>query len=284
MERALDGRGMDHVPLFPWLFNTTMSEGSVTCRYDAREVTGEYAESWLDLIYVMSIGFRDLPEALYKLRILRHLSRSGIRIVNSVDTIQGCRNKVHQTMVLAHEGFPVPQTLLTESVHLAVDFIMKNQPCILKPTTGLQGRGLLMVPEGMDIGEVIDYVSWFQARYGRDVICVQEYVEHQNYDIRVLVVGGEVVSKMKRFNQDSWKTNIAAGAKPMPCTEDVDELALSAAEAVGGEIVGVDVLPSSEGKRYLLEVNAFPGWTGLQEITDFSIAGSVAEYLGSLEG
>jgi len=280
LEPILSGRRIPHQAIFPWLFATEVRDGTVECSYDSLRMAGD--ELFYDLIYVISLGFDQLPEALYKLEFLRQLRSRGTRIVNSIETIETCRNKVSMTLRMVSRGVRMPTTLITESVHLAVDFIRSNRPCVLKPITGLQGRGIIMIPEEMREGDIVDYVSWFQAKYGKDVIYVQRFIEHPQYDIRALVIGGEVVSKMRRFNPQGWRTNISAGAQPLPSQDDVDEIALQAAEAVGGEIVGVDILPSVEGDYYVLEVNAFPGWQGLQEVTDRSIAEAAVDYLCSL--
>ncbi len=281
MRRALSRRHLPHQALFPWLFIAHARGPSVEYYYDRMALTGPDAELSFDLMYLISLGYDQLPEVLYKLELLRELEDRGTRIVNSIKAVESCRNKVAMTLKLVSHGVKMPQTLITESVHLAVEFITANSPCVLKPITGLQGRGLVMIPPGMREGDIVDYVSWFQAKYGKDVIYVQKFIQHPQYDIRVLVVGGEVISKMRRFNPEGWRTNIAAGAHALPSKDDVDDVALHAAEVVGGEVVGVDVLPSLEGEYFILEVNAFPGWSGLQEVTDRNIAEAVVDYLTS---
>lgn len=278
----LSGRGIPHQPVFPWLLAAEVRDGFIEHTYDSLRMTGPDEELSFDLMYIISLGFDQLPEALYKLEFLRQLRLRGTRIVNSIETIEMCRNKVNMTLRMVSEGVNMPRTLITESVHLAVEFIKSNRPCVLKPITGLQGRGIIMIPPEMREGDIIDYVSWFQAKYGKDVIYVQRFIEHPQYDIRVLVIGGEVVSKMRRFNPEGWRTNISVGAQPLPSKDKVDDIALHAAKAVGGEIVGVDILPSVKGEYYVLEVNAFPGWQGLQEVTDRNIAEAVVDYLCSL--
>ncbi len=280
LDASLERLGIAHAAVFPWLFSVTLQGGRVKHFYDSRPQPGE-GEA-LDVVYVISLGFEDLQETLYKLKLLAELEGTGSRLVNSIETIRTCRNKVSMTLKLVSQGIRMPDTMITESVHVAVDYIEERRPCVLKPIAGLQGRGLTMIPASMSHGDVLDYVSWFQAKYGRDVIYVQEFIDHPGYDIRVLVVGDRVVSKMRRWNPDDWRTNIHAGAHPMPSEDPVDEMALQAADAVGGEVVGVDILPSKEGEYYILEVNSFPGWKGLQEVTEVDISDAVARYLASL--
>ena len=57
------------------------------------------------------------------------------------------------------------------------------------------------------------------------------------------------------------------------------DLAVRAAEAVGAEYAGVDLLPAKDGSLYVLEVNGIPGWEGLQRATGVEIAPALVEHL-----
>ena len=75
--------------------------------------------------------------------------------------------------------------------------------------------------------------------------------------MRVVVSGGCVVGSARRVAQPGeWRTNAALGATvepayapPLAC-----ELALAAVEAVGGDLAGVDLLPTRDG-FVVIEVN-----------------------------
>ena len=49
--------------------------------------------------------------------------------------------------------------------------------------------------------------------------------------------------------------------------------------AVGADYAGVDLLPSRDGTVFVLEVNAIPGWQGLQRATGLDVAGAIVEHL-----
>ena len=56
-------------------------------------------------------------------------------------------------------------------------------------------------------------------------------------------------------------------------------LALRATVAVGADYAGVDLLPSRDGRIYVLEVNGIPGWKGLQYATGVDVAGAIVDHL-----
>ena len=59
----------------------------------------------------------------------------------------------------------------------------------------------------------------------------------------------------------------------------MERLAIAAAEAVGAEIAGVDVLVTAESGPTVLEVNSMPAWSGVQKVSNRNIAEAIASAL-----
>jgi RimK family alpha-L-glutamate ligase len=118
------------------------------------------------------------------------------------------------------------------------------------------------------------------------VYYVQEYIHHQSRsgssgrDIRAFVLGERVLASMERLS-NSWRTNFARGAqcRPVRLTADQEALCIQAAQAVGTEYAGVDLLPANNGEVFVVEVNGIPGWKGLQATGDLDIAAEIVDYL-----
>ena len=57
-------------------------------------------------------------------------------------------------------------------------------------------------------------------------------------------------------------------------------VSVRAAEAVGLEYTGVDILKSERSDDfYVVELNSTPGWEGLQTVTEKSISDQVVDHL-----
>lgn len=94
------------------------------------------------------------------------------------------------------------------------------------------------------------------------VLYVQQYIAHPGWDLRVFVLGNQVLTAMRRHARNNWRTNVAQGGRgeAVRLTAAEEQLALQAARAVGVVAAGVDLLPGPAGEWYVLEVNAVPGW------------------------
>jgi RimK family alpha-L-glutamate ligase len=137
------------------------------------------------------------------------------------------------------------------------------------------GRGLVRVED-----EELAYRVFKALDLERAVYYVQETIPHHGVDIRAFVIGGRVVAAIERV-ADSWRTNVARGAKarPVTLTAEQEALCLQAAKILEIDYGGVDLLPAANGELYLIELNSVPGWQGLQTVTPTNIAEELVTYL-----
>ena len=111
---------------------------------------------------------------------------------------------------------------------------------------------------------------------------IQEYIDLPNRDIRTLVVGDEVLAAMFRYRKDGdWRTNVARGGVPMMAylNEELREISLKAAEAIGGEVISVDVFEMPDGTYLVNEVNGCPEFKGFIQATGMDVADKIINYL-----
>ena len=115
--------------------------------------------------------------------------------------------------------------------------------------------------------------------YHHSIFYIQQYVEKQNRDIRSFVVGDQCIAAIYR-SSDHWITNTARGAIASKCevSNEVAEISLAAAEAVGGGIVAVDLFESDQG-LLVNEVNYTMEFRNSIDTTGIDIPAVVANYV-----
>ncbi|RLE61315.1 MAG: RimK family alpha-L-glutamate ligase, partial [Thermoprotei archaeon] len=212
----------------------------------------------IEAIIVRPIGRCSLDQAIFRMDLLHKLCRLGKVVINNPSAIEKCIDKYYALSLLEERGIPIPRTVVTESVREAINaFYELGKDVVVKPLFGSRGRGITRITDPEVARRVFNTL-----RFLHHVIYIQEFIPHGNRDIRVFIVGDEVVAAMYRESED-WKTNIALGAKPKPLTpsEELQELALRTAKTLGCEVAGVDILESRDG-YVVTEVNSQPGWRG----------------------
>ena len=227
----------------------------------------------LDLLIVRGLPRGSLEQVIFRMDALHALAELGVRCVNSPRAIERTVDKSWAGAVLAMSGVPTPPTIVCESYDGAMQaFEQLGSDVVVKPLFGAMGNGIVRV-EDRDVAHRV-----FRAlELERGVYYVQRTVAPTGRrDMRVLVVGGEIAGAMERAT-DSWRANIARGARPRAFTPTEDErgLALAAAAAVEADIAGVDLLIGPDGDAVVLEVNGIPGWQALQSVCEQDLTARV---------
>lgn len=214
----------------------------------------------------------------YGLAVVSHLDTMGVPVVNGATAISRSRDKVRCLQLLAAARLDVPRTVMATQ-HASVRQLVQlvgGLPCIIKLLRGTQGVGVML---GNTLAEVETILQTFWG-LGQDV-CLQEFVrEAKGTDLRVLVVGEQVVGAMRRTaRKGDFRANIHRGGEGQPAKLDAHTrlAAVKAARTIGLEVCGVDLLESKDGPK-VMELNSSPGFEGLEAATKKDIAGDIVRH------
>jgi len=214
------------------------------------------------------------------LHLTAALEKSGLSVINSFNVSLICGNKLFTTLALIKAGVPNPKTFVAfteEGAYKALEDL--GYPLVMKPVVGSWGRLVALIKDKDSAQALIE--SREEMRNALlQIYYFQEYVERPPRDIRIMVIGDEVVAASYRYSpQDDWRTNVARGgtSKPCPITPELEELAHKAAEAVGGGVLAVDCMESHD-KILVHEVNSTVEFRGLSTATHVNIAKKIMEY------
>ncbi|PUA31651.1 MAG: lysine biosynthesis protein LysX [Candidatus Terraquivivens tikiterensis] len=220
----------------------------------------------LDLVFERCVSFyRALASSLA-------LQEQGIPVVNSFDVIRNCGDKMFTTMVLAKKGIPVPRTMIAFDRERALDAAKKiGYPVVVKPIHGSWGRMIAKADDESSLLDIIDFREnmpspHFQIHY------IQEFIRKPGRDIRAYYVWGEVPVAIYRVSQN-WKTNTALGARAEPASldENLKELVIKAGDALGGGVLGVDLMEGEDGRVLVSEVNAVVEFKNTVRVTGYDL-------------
>jgi [lysine-biosynthesis-protein LysW]--L-2-aminoadipate ligase len=180
--------------------------------------------------------------------VTRLLDAYGVDVVNDPTTAAICADKVWGSLALLSAGVPTPRTTVAftpESALAAIEAF--GYPCVLKPITGSWGRLISRIDTRTAAETVLEHKDVLGG-YEHKVFYVQEYVDKPGRDIRVLTCDAEPVAAMTRTS-DHWLTNAARGAttEPFALDDEAADVAGRASEAVGGGLLGVDLMEAGGG-------------------------------------
>ena len=250
---------------------------------DFRRVTAGVAPVRFSLQEYDGVILRTMPpgsleQVVFRMDVLHRLQAAGVRVLNPPRTAEICVDKYLATARLEAAGLPVPPTVVCQHADAALEaFEQLGGDVVVKPVFGSEGRGMVRVADIETAWRTFRTLERLQC-----VLYLQKFIRHPGWDLRAFVIGGKVLTAMRRrVSADGWRTNVAQGGsgEPVRLAPDEERLALRAAAAVHCPVAGVDLIQGPSGEWYVLEVNAVPGWRALAPVTGIDVAIAIVDFL-----
>lgn len=219
---------------------------------------------------------------------LKLFDTAGVKTVNTYNVATICGDKLLTSCALAEHKVPQPEVRVAFTEESALKTIEEmGYPVVLKPAVGSWGR-LLSKVNDRDAAEAILEHKAVLGSYHHSIFYIQKYVEKTRIengerlpgrDIRSFVVGDKCIAAIYRTSPH-WITNTARGGKATNCTvtEELNDISVSAAKAVGGGIVAIDVFETEEGLM-VNEVNYTMEYKNSIATTGVNIPQKMVEYV-----
>jgi len=196
----------------------------------------------------VALGRLDVREALDGMEEgetdLERLAAGGVEVLNPAAALAAAHDKLLTARILRRAGVPHPRTWLIAD---GAPSPAPELPLVLKPRFGSWGRDVVLCRTAEELDRAIGAIvkrPWFHE-HG---VLAQELVEPLGWDLRVVVAGGRVVGAARRVAaRGEWRTNVALGGVSRPAVPPplARRLALDAAQAIRGDLVGIDLLPTA---------------------------------------
>jgi len=203
-----------------------------------------------------------------------------IPVLNKFEVANICGNKMFMTLLLKKNNIPTPKTYFSFSSESAAKNLEKvGFPLVIKPIIGSWGRGVMPIKDKDTMEAIFEIRDITDSPHDR-IYYLQELINRPPRDIRVITVGDEPIAAMYRKSSGGFKTNIALGADPELCeiTKEMEDLAVKASKAMGGGILGIDLMEDDKRGLVVHEVNNTVEFKGLARVAQRNIPKEMIEY------
>lgn len=201
-------------------------------------------------------------------------------VINKFQVANNCGNKLTMSLLLKKNNVPTPKTYFSFSADAAKDNLEKvGYPLVLKPVIGSWGRGVMQLKDKDTVEAMFELRELNDGPHDR-IFYLQEMIKRPPRDIRVITVGDRAIAAMYRKSTGGFKTNIALGADPEICeiTNDLEEICAKASKAVGGGILGIDLMEDEKRGLVVHEVNNTVEFKGLAKVAKNNIPIEMIEF------
>lgn len=219
-------------------------------------------------------------------RLAFWLEQQGVKVYNGSRAIGLCDDKAMTHMLLAGAGIPQPETMIAPMTYDTVGYTdyrfleeaeeRLGYPMVIKECFGSFGQQVYLAENREELLAVV-------KRIGTKPMLFQQFIgSSRGRDVRIQVVGDRAVASMYRYSdRGDFRANITNGGKMKAYEPDEAQLrlALRAAEVLGVDFAGVDLLFGRDGEPLVCEVNSNAHFKNIYDCTGINAAEEIIDYI-----
>src|SRR5690606_15769947 len=149
----------------------------------------ETALAEFEAVIVRTMPPGSLEQVVFRMDALARLEAAGVPVINSPKSLEAAIDKYLTTVRLAEAGLPTPETYVCQTSDDArAAFAQLGGDVVIKPLFGSEGRGIVRASD--------ENLAWRAVRLIErlgGVIYLQRFIEHEGFDLRLFVLGDEVL-------------------------------------------------------------------------------------------
>lgn len=247
------------------------------------------AELLIDLSSTGSNLYRVVDFVLFwdkDVKLAKHLEQLGYPVFNSSEAIEICDDKALTHLKLMPVGIPMPRTIIAPKTfdnigYTNLDFLTETAervgfPMVVKECFGSFGQQVYLVATMEELTERM-------LKIGTKPVLFQQFISSsRGKDIRLQVVGDEVIASMYRYSENGdFRANLTIGGKMKPYqpTKEQCELAITCCKIIGLDFAGVDLLFGEEDELIVCEVNSNAHFKNIFDCTGVNAADAIITHI-----
>lgn len=202
----------------------------------------------------------------YNLELTLALEQNGVRVFNNSHVARICNDKYKAYEAVSAAGIEIPPTkLYNKSDYYKAQIQAESFPAVLKSLDGHGGTEVFWIANEKELYARLQLIK-------SQEFILQKPVSTLGRDIRVYVIGKEIVASMLRYNERDFRSNFCLGGSAMPYV--LNEYERKIAERIIGlfdfGMVGIDFI--FDGDRPVFnEIEDVAGARTLYQYTDIDI-------------
>ncbi|MBE7048116.1 MAG: ATP-grasp domain-containing protein [Ruminococcaceae bacterium] len=206
------------------------------------------------------------------------LEKSGCRVFNSAQVSALANDKLKTIQMAKSLGIATPITCVATKTDAVAVGARLGYPLVMKPRDGHGGQDVLWIDSEAMLVKIL-------PTFHHESFLLQKPVSSLGQDLRVYVIGGQVVVAMLRSRDDDFRSNYCLGghASIHSLTPEEQTIVGKITEALPMDFAGIDLL-YHEGQPVLSEIEDVVGARMVYHLTNLDIIDMYVEHIATQLG
>lgn len=234
-----------------------VKDGNMFCLYEQKK------EQLPDFVICRAIR----PELSAYLELL------GIQVFNNAKVSDICNDKAKAHAYLSGKGIPMVDTVFLKNTEFIEAFQKIPTGTVIKAVAGHGGQQVFC-KTSLNKEEIIREI-------GSSEVVLQKLIGKAHQDVRVYVIGKEIIAAVCRTATSGFKSNFSLGGKVELYTlsETQERLVNKIIDQFDFGLVGIDFLIGDDGEFIFNEIEDVVGARMLYQCSDINLVGRYLEFI-----
>ena len=232
----------------------------------------------LDGIIIRKVGANFGPVSLEHLEMLRVAEHAGVRIFNSPNALIRLLDRLTCSVTLHNHHIPLPPTLVTESIDIAIKQVRLWDKAVLKPLFSTKARGMQVLSSSQSDKVLQTQLTRYKTRH--PLLYLQKFVELNGEDMGLIFINNSYQGAYSRIaGNKAWNTTVNSGGRygPSSPNQEMVEIAQRAQAAFELDYAIVDMAQTQKGP-VVFEVSALGGFKGAAIGSGINLAERLSDF------
>jgi gamma-F420-2:alpha-L-glutamate ligase len=206
--------------------------------------------------------------------LTKHLEYIGIPCFNNSHVSEICNDKALTYQFATKLGLPILDTYFITYETFQPEFITLEFPMVLKQVNGRGGNEVYLINSLEEINNKL-------KEYPHNRFVLQEFADNPGKDVRVFVIGSEVIGAVLRESSTSFKANYTLGGNisAYRLNEEKELLVSKITSSLKADFIGIDFLLNSKNEFIFNEIEDVVGCRSLYSTSNVNAAALYMNYI-----
>ncbi|MGL4738340.1 MAG: ATP-grasp domain-containing protein [Cellulosilyticaceae bacterium] len=203
-----------------------------------------------------------------------HLEQMGVRVLNNARVTHLCNHKARTHQLVAALGIPSVDTLFFHKRYMSLENLGLQFPLVIKSPIGHGGKQVYLAN---DLNEAHE----FMERLSDEELVIQEVCDQVGVDVRVFVLGTQVLGAICRQSDTDFRSNYSLGGRASLYELSAQQLQLiqRILDVLESDYVGIDFMIDQRGEFVFNEIEDVVGSRTLYEYGNVDVAKCYMDYI-----
>ncbi|MFF3021949.1 RimK family alpha-L-glutamate ligase [Gottfriedia sp. NPDC057948] len=203
-----------------------------------------------------------------------HFEEMGIRTFNNQTIATMANHKFLTYQKLSSLGIPMLDTLYYKKSTMTKSLDTVQFPCVLKNCTGRGGSEVYFINNQEELQEIVQNSNF-------DELLIQNVAEQLGKDLRVFIIGKEIIAAVLRYSEKDFRANFSLGGGAMlyELSQKEKELIQKIVDHFDFDFVGIDFMFGANNQLILNEIEDVVGSRTLYTVSDIDIVSLYMDYI-----